>query len=247
MNRWRRNKGEKYALLLGHRGAMGLAPENTVTSIKMALEYNVDLFEIDVHLSNDKKIIVMHDEKVDRTTTGTGYISQLSSKYIKSLDAGMKFSERFKGERVPFLEEIFELMKYNHVLLNIEIKNGPVFYKGIEKQVIQLIDRYNYYERIIISSFDHYTLKTVKEINKNIYTGLLYGCNILNFEEYVEKLQVAAVHPHYHWVTKELIKKMHKRNIAVNTWVVNDPQEYKKFSRMGVDSIGTNFPDRMKF
>ncbi len=234
-------------MVLGHRGAMGLAPENTLVSIKTALKYNVDLFEIDVHLSKDKELIVIHDETVDRTTSGKGYVSQLSSKSIKSLDAGIKFEARFKGEKVPFLEEIFNLMKKYDVKLNIEIKNGPVFYKGIEKRVISLIDKYDYYDRIIISSFDHYSLKRIKEINNRAYTGLLYSSNIYDLEKYVEKLELSAVHPHNYWATKDFVKKMHENDIAVNTWVINDRKEFIKFSRIGVDSMGTNFPNKMKF
>ena len=92
MNKWRRKKDKKYSMVLGHRGAMGIAPENTLKSIEIAIKYKVDLFEIDVHLSKDKKIIVIHDETVDRTTNGKGVVRQLSSKYIKSLDAGLWFS-----------------------------------------------------------------------------------------------------------------------------------------------------------
>ncbi len=247
MNTWMREKKRKYAMVLGHRGAMGLAPENTLISINTALTHNVDMLEIDIHLSKDKKLIVIHDEKVDRTTDGKGYVYELNSKYIKSLDAGIKFSEKFKGQRVPFLEEIFDLMKDTDVRLNIEIKNGPIFYNGIEKRIIELIDQYDYYNRIILSSFDHPALKKITQINKKIYTAILYGSNINNIEEYAEKLEVSAVHPHYYWATEELVKKMHSMNIAVNTWIINEIKDFKKYSKIGVDSIGTNFPNRMQF
>jgi len=246
-NIWIRNRTQKYSMILGHRGAMGIAPENTITSFKEAFKYNVDLFELDVHLSKDKKLIVIHDHYVDRTTNGKGLVKELTSKKLKKLDAGIKFNKKFKGEKIPFLEEVFDLMKENFsVRLNIEIKNGPIFYKGIEEKIIKLIDKYNFYERIIISSFDHYTLKKIKDINPKIYTAILYGCNIFEIEKYIKKLKVSAIHPHNSWVTKELVKKMHSMNIAVNTWVINTKEDFIKFSKMGVDSIGTNYPNLMQ-
>ena len=247
MNKWRRDKNKKYSLVLGHRGAMGIAPENTIVGIKIALDIHVDMFEIDVHLSRDKKLIIIHDEKVDRTTDGTGYISNLKSKYIRSLDAGIKFSKKFKGLRVPFLEEVFDLMKNTDARLNLEIKNGPVFYKGIEDHIIELIDSYDYYDRVLVSSFDHHTLKKIKQINKRVDTAILYGSNLYDLEKYIELLEVSAVHPHYFWATRDLTKKMHNMDIAVNTWILNEKEDFKKFSRMGIDSIGTNYPDRMQF
>ncbi|MDD5066116.1 MAG: glycerophosphodiester phosphodiesterase, partial [bacterium] len=235
-------KERKSSLILGHRGAMGIAPENTIISFQTALDQKVDIIELDVHLSRDKKLVVIHDEKVDRTTDGTGLVRDMTSRQIKKLDAGIKFSKKFRNARVPFLEEVMELLKGNSVRLNIELKNGPVFYPGIEEKISRMIDQYNSYDRTIVSSFDHLSLKRLKELNNRIPTAILYGNNLLNFKKYVRELRVSAVHPHYFWVTPGLIRQMHGMNIAVNTWIINTEKDFIRFSRMGVDAIGTNFP-----
>ncbi len=245
MNKWIRNKDDNHAMVLAHRGAMGLAPENTIARIEEALKYNIDIIEIDVHLSKDNKLIVIHNESVDHTTNGNGFIGDLDSKYIRTLDAGIKFSEKFKGQKVPFLEEVMDYIKDKDVRLNIEIKNGPIVYKGIEEAVSRLVEEYNFYNRVIVSSFDHYVLKRIKEANKRIDTGMLYGCSIYKIEEYVLELEVSAVHPHYFWASPGLIDKMHKLDIAVTAWILNSTEDYIKYSEYGVDSIGTNFPNKM--
>ncbi len=235
-------------MVLGHRGAKGLAPENTIASMKEAIKYNVDLIEIDVQLSKDGKVIVMHDATVDRTTDGTGYVKDLTSSEIKKLDAGVKFNPKFKNEKVPFLEEVIEFLKnYPNVRLNIEIKNGPVFYPKIEEKVAEIINDYNYHNSAIVSSFDHIALKNIKEIDSRIYTGLLFMSRLYNLEKYVEELQLSAIHPMWFYLTEDIVKSMHKNDIAVNTWIIDDMSLYKKFASIGIDSFGTNYPDRFNF
>ncbi|MBU1078354.1 MAG: glycerophosphodiester phosphodiesterase [Spirochaetes bacterium] len=245
MNIWRRDPKSNYSIVLGHRGAMGTAPENTFAGFKEALKYNTGMIEVDVHLSKDKKLIVIHKEEVSNTTDGEGMVGELDSKYIKSLDAGIKFSKGFKNERVPFLEEVFDFVKDKDVKLNVEIKNGPIVYEGIEEKVSYLIDEYGYYDKVIVSSFDHYVLKRMKEANERIHTGLLYGCSIIDIQEYALKLGVAAVNPHYFWASVGLIEKMHEADIAVITWVINEHSEFEEYSKRGADFIGTDYPDRM--
>lgn len=245
MNPWRKKTDKP--MVLGHRGAMGLAPENTIAGIKEAIKCNADLVEIDVQLSKDRKVVVIHDPTFDRTTTGSGYVAEITSSQIKKFDAGVKFDKKFKGEKVPFLEEVIQfLLDYPAIKLNIEIKNGPVYYPGIEEEIAKIIDEYDYYNNVIISSFDHWALKKIKEINPKIYTGLLYGSRIYNLERYVEELGLSAVHPFWFYLTKEIVDSMHKIDIAVNTWIIDDMELYKKFAEMGIDSFGTNFPNRFK-
>ncbi len=242
MNPWRKDTNKP--MVLGHRGAMGLAPENTIAGIKEGIKHNVNMVEIDVQLSKDKKLIVIHDHTVNRTTTGTGYVCELTSAQIKKLDAGIKFDKKFKGEKVPLLEEVIQfLLNHPNVKLNIEIKNGPVFYPSIEEEIVKIIDEYKFYNQVIISSFDHLTLKKIKDINPEIYTGLLYSSRIYNLEKYVEELQLSAIHPLWFYLTPEIVDSMHKMNIAVNTWLINDMELYNRFSKMDIDSFGTNFPN----
>lgn len=246
MNIWLREKTVLKALLFGHRGARGLAPENTIPGIQTALQFGINFVEIDVQCSRDNKLVVMHDSEVDRTTNGHGFVHELDSGYIRSLDAGIKFNDSFKNTPVPFLEDIFDFIKDKEIRVNVEIKNAPFRFDKITELVAGAIAAYDYYNKIIVSSFDHVILQQVRELDPKIHTAVLYAERLVHFEQYVKELGVSAVHPHYHWVTQELVNSMHKINIAVNTWVINDPQVYRYYSRMGVDSIGTDFPDRFQ-
>lgn len=155
-------------IIYGHRGASQYAPENTLASYNRAIEMGADGIEIDVHKSKDGHLIVCHDERVDRTTNGQGYIKDLILKEIKSLDAGSWFSKEFSGEKIPLLEEVLEFVKDKDILLNIELKNGPIFYDGIEDELIRLVRVFNLVENTIISSFNHYSLSISKILINNL-------------------------------------------------------------------------------
>lgn len=245
-NPWLRPRGKKSALVLGHRGAMGLAPENTLSGMRTAVAFRAALLEIDVHLSRDGRLVVMHDETVDRTTNGRGFIRDLFSREIRKLDAGIRFAGKFKNEKVPFLEDILDFIKGKEVRLNIELKNGPVFYPGIERKIAGLIGQYGYHDKVLVSSFDHQALLKIKKIDPSVSIAILYAHNMVGIEAYAQKLRVAAVHPHHYWVSRGLVRAMHRINIAVNTWVVNSTADFLRLSRMGVDAVGTNYPDRFK-
>jgi len=244
MNIWRKDKKVK---IIGHRGAKGLAPENTLAGIKKAIEYNVDIIEIDVHISKDNVPVVIHDETVNRTTNGSGYVFQLTLKELKKLDAGIKFSAEFRGEKIPTLEEVLLFLKdYPNVSLNIEIKNGPIFYTGIEEKILNLLEKYNFDKRVIISSFDHNSLKKIKEINSKVCTAILYACVLYDLGSYIEKIKVDAIHPHFNYITSDVINTAHSLDIAVNTWIVNDIEKFNKLVELGIDGVGTDYPNLIK-
>jgi glycerophosphoryl diester phosphodiesterase len=153
-------------IIMGHRGAAALAPENTLLSIATAMEIGVDAVEIDVHLSKDNEIVVIHDATVDRTTNGTGAVSSYTLEAIKKLDAG-------KGETIPTLQEVIDFIG-GKVRLVIELKEA-----GTEEPVVQLIKRNGLWENVYVISFWHRLVKTVKEIESRIKTGVLFvGCPV---------------------------------------------------------------------
>src|SRR6056297_1649122 len=147
--------------ILGHRGASGMAPENTESAFKKALQSGADGVELDVHLTKDKELVVIHDERVDRTTDGTGYVKDLTLKEIKKLDAGSYFSPQFAGERILTLEEALELAR-SFKLINIEIKNMIIKYKDIERELLGTIKKMNLESKVICSSFNHYSVALIK-------------------------------------------------------------------------------------
>jgi glycerophosphoryl diester phosphodiesterase len=161
-----------------HRGASGYYPENTMMAFEKAIELGCTGIETDVHMTKDGYLVLMHDEKIDRTTDGMGYIKDYNLEELRQLDAGKWKALEFSGERIPTVEELIELAKSKDIIINFEIKTDVIWYKDIEQKLIEMIHKYNVSDKIIISSFNHYTIHKCKQIDKNIKTGLLYmeGC-----------------------------------------------------------------------
>ncbi len=228
---------------IGHRGAAGHAPENTLSSFKKALELGADTLELDVHLSKDGELIVMHDPKVDRTTNGTGYIKDLTVEELKHLDAGKLFEE-YRGEKIPLLQEVFDLAKGKATFV-IEIKNGPIFYPGIEGKLVQLIEKNDLVDDVIVIAFYHPSLKKIKELNPRIKTGILFVGAFIDPWAVAEQVGADALHPMYEYVTEEMVTAAHKRGYVVHPWTINDPVQLEQWHKYGVDGITSDYPDSL--
>lgn len=233
-------------LIIAHRGASGYAPENTMASFQKAIEMGADGIEFDVQLSKDKKLVVCHDERVDRTTDGSGFIKDLTLDEIKGLNAGKWYSEKFTNERIPTLIEVLDLVKGKDILINIELKNGIIKYNGLEEEVISLLRKLHMEQNVIVSSFNHNSLIKIKKLNKNIKTGILYVAELINPFIYAKKLEAFSIHPIYYSVSSKLIEESHKHNISVNTYTVNEHEEMEKIIKAKVDGLITNYPDKGK-
>lgn len=230
--------------VIAHRGASGYAPENTLAAFQKALDTNCDGIEFDVQMTKDGEIIVCHDYSVERTTNGKGYIKNLTLAEIKELDAGSWFDERFKGEKIPTLEEVFKIIP-SGILMNIEIKNLALERRNIEQKVVDLILKYNRIDDVIISSFDHLSLKTVREINKDIRVGVLTYSYILDTVSYIKKHEFDAysIHPSEEFLNQSLVKDAHDNGYKIFSYTVNDGEIAELFENMGVDAIFSNYPD----
>lgn len=228
--------------VIAHRGSSGTAPENTLAAFKFAIESGADFIELDVHLSKDGELIVMHDESVNRTTNGKGKIKELSLDQIKKLDAGKWFDDSFTGMVVPTLDEVFRLPDEKIKFL-IEIKGTPKKYPGIEKKVADKIARYRVKNRCILQSFNLEFLKNFHTIDSTfqlhyLVVGKVFPENIPGY--------IRAVNPNFHFVTAKKISKLHKANRTIFVWTVNDERKMKKLLELGVDGIITNFPGKLK-
>ncbi len=215
-------------MLMGHRGAKALEPENTLLSIKRAIEIGVDAVEIDVHLTRDKEVVIIHDTTVDRTTNGSGLVGNYILEEIKKLDAG-------KGEKIPTLEEVIGLVK-GRVRLIIELKE-----EGMEDKVVELIRRHGLHDSAYVISFWHMAVKRVKEMDSRIKTGvLLVGCPV---DACIARSASAeALVMNYAFVNKELVQLAHQDSLKVFIWNIDDPAMLKPYVDMGVDGIGSNDP-----
>jgi glycerophosphoryl diester phosphodiesterase len=215
-------------MIMGHRGAAALEPENTLLSIERAMEIGVDAVEIDVRLSKDKEIVVIHDSTVDRTTNGKGPVSSYALKEMKKLDAG-------KGERIPTLDEVIDLIG-NKVRLVIELKE-----EGTERRVVELIKRNNLDDKVYVISFWHSLVKTVKKMDSRIKTGvLLEGCPVDAC--IATQASANALVMKYTFVNRKFVEIAHKEGLEVFIWNIDDPQLLKPYADMRVDGIGSNDP-----
>jgi len=214
----------------GHRGAAGLEPENTLRSIRKAIDLGVDRVEIDVRVTRDGRLVVIHDETVDRTTNGHGYVNELTLDEIRKLNAG-------KGEKVPTLEEVLEITR-GRVELQIELKVPEA-----TSSTLRLIERENAEGEVIITSFIHDLLRRVHDFNPELRTGALF----FNVEGDICKKALnvysKAIHVYYRNVDAELVRHAHEMGLEIEVWNPDEPKEMRRMIKLGVDSIGTNRPD----
>jgi glycerophosphoryl diester phosphodiesterase len=230
--------------IFAHRGASGYAPENTMAAFQKALEMGADGIELDVHLSKDGHLIVCHDETLQRTTNGMGWIKDMTLEEIRQYDGGSWFNKTYLGEKVPVLQEVLDLIRSTKILLNVEIKNGIVIYPGIERKVINLIRRYGLEERTTISSFYHYSLVECKRIDPLIKTGVLYVAGWLEPWKYAKKIQANALHPIHYNINPAFLEGCRIYGLDINTYTVNEEKDMESLARMGITGMITNYPDR---
>lgn len=229
--------------VIGHRGAAGHAPENTLVSFQKALELGVDAVECDVHLSKDGEVVVIHDETVERTTNGSGYVKDLTTAELQRLDAGKLF-DAYRGERIPLLREVCQLIRGQAGLV-LEIKNGPFWYPGIEAKVVQILEQENMVENTIVIAFDHPTVKRIKALQPQLTTGILFACAFVDPWAVIAQADADAFHPQYKLVTSEMVAEAHQRGYLVNLWTINEPAHIRQWQQYGVDGIASDYPDRL--
>ncbi len=231
------------ALVIAHRGASGYAPENTMPAFEKALEMGAEGIELDVHLTKDGETVVIHDHTIDRTSNGTGMVGQFTLEEIKQLDFGSWFDEKFSGTTIPTLEEVLELLKGWEGLLNIEVKSGPIIYPEIEQKLIVLIKQYGFEQKVIFSSFNHYSLCDIKKIDPAMDIGILYMCGLVEPWIYAEHINAQALHPLFYNIIPELVEGCKKSGIKLNPYTIDDPKDMERIIKAEVDGIITNYPD----
>ena len=232
------------ALVIAHRGASGYAPENTMPAFEKALELGAEGIELDVHMTADGEIVVIHDHTIDRTSNGRGMIKDLTLEEIRKFDFGSWFDESFKGTTIPTLRDVLELLRDWDGLLNIEVKSGPIFYQGIEEKLVDLVKEYNFGDRVIFSSFNHYSLRDIKAIDSSMKIGLLYMAGLVEPCIYAKRLGAEALHPLYYNIIPEMIEGCKKNGVKLNPFTIDDEKEIEMIMRVGVDGVITNYPDR---
>ena len=224
-------------LVIGHRGAKGHAPENTISSIKKAIELGVDGIEIDVFRCASGELVVFHDKLVDKLTDGKGYIEEISLDSIKKLNV-------IGDEKIPTLNEVLDLID-GKVFLNIELKGSNTSFL-----THQLLNEYfnstNWSRnKVFISSFDWNELRAFYQLNKDVRIAVLTDDDPLDAIPIAKDLEAFAINPNYKLLTESNVSKIKSENILIYTWTVNNIKDINKVKRLGVDAIISDFPEKI--
>jgi glycerophosphoryl diester phosphodiesterase len=224
-------------LKIGHRGAKGHAPENTLISFQTAMDLDVDGIELDVHLTSNLQLICIHDDTVNRTTSGTGLINSFTLSELKALRID-------NLHEIPKLEEVLDLIN-KKIFVNIELKG-----KNTAKPVVDVIESYlngkNWnYNHFLISSFDWIALQEVRSLNPNIALGVLTQTDLGLAIGFADFIQAKSIHPYFHLLTKENTALMQQKGFQVFPWTVNELEDIQKIKSFQVDGIISDFPDRL--
>ncbi len=231
------------AMNIAHRGFSGKYPENTMLAFEKALEAGAEGIEFDVHLTRDGQLVIIHDELLDRTTDGAGLVADHTLEELRRLDASAGFKGVYGVNRIPTLEEYFQLIQGREFFTNIELKTGVIWYPGIEEKVLEVIDRFDRRKDTVISSFNHFSVVRMKELAPDILCGFLEESRIIGPAAYCVKHGIECWHPLLYDMTDDVVRELKSAGIRINAWTVNRREEMTAMLEKGVDGVITNFPD----
>lgn len=228
-----------------HRGASGYAPENTMEAYILAHQYGADGIELDVQLSKDGEIVVIHDEKIDRTSDGKGLVRDYTLKRLRAFNYNRTRPEHFRAQ-IPTLREVLLYIRdKTNMTVNIELKTGVFFYPGIEEKTVELVRELGMEESIIYSSFNHYSIRQIRQIDPKAKVGLLYEDGFIDVPKYASELGVNALHPIWRNLQYPgYLEDCRRYHLDLNVWTVNREDLMWKMCEAGVHAIITNYPDK---
>ncbi|MCC3144969.1 glycerophosphodiester phosphodiesterase [Halanaerobium sp. Z-7514] len=236
-------------LNIAHKGACGYYPENSLLAFERAVEMGCDAFEIDVQLSRDGKLVVFHDEELDKVSNGSGFLKDYTWAELKRLEIRDNNEERKYGvQKILSLEELLKMLQKNDIILNLELKNDLFDYPGMEAKVCQMLKKYQMVERVIVSSFNHYSLKRFAKLCPEVDLGILYMTTLIKPERYADFLdfEIRSLHPAAKTLNKEVVEGIKAAGYEIYPYTVNAKKELKKMIELEVDGIITDYPDRLK-
>lgn len=243
----------KVPWVVGHRGAMGHAPENTMTSFETALQLGADMLEFDVRLTKDGVPVVVHDANLDRTSNKSLYVADLNVKDLLELDAGSWFDLRFAGERIPRLST---LLKWSHnkknksgdplsFFVELKVDKDEGRREALIKAVLKELHEFKVHNRSVLISFDEPSLMMAHKISPSTGTGFLYSDLLFDALDRAKKLKVNHLLPRKDRVTGDLVEEAHQAGLAVVAWTADRLDEFRKLVIWQVDAVATNYPDRL--
>lgn len=226
-----------------HRGASAYAPENTMEAFELAVAQKADGIELDIQLTKDGKLAVIHDETIDRTCNGTGYVKDFTMKELKGFCCGKPHPE-YRSSVIPELSEVLALIKPTDLTVNIELKTGIFRYRGIEEEALKQVKDAGMEERVIYSSFHHPSIVQIKRLSPEALTGILYSDGWINIIGYAKLIGADALHPAVNNLqSRKLITESRKRKLPLHVWTVDQEAIMEYLSEQEVAAIITNYPD----
>ena len=223
---------------IGHRGAAGLAPENTKAGFKKAIELGLDMIELDIQLTKDNQIVVVHDYNLERIAGVSSKINELTLKQLKEIDIGSYFGDQFSDQRIMTLKEVISVVK-TKLMLNIEIKMLEDKSQLLINKLKQLLTEENFIDQVIISSFNHCYLQ---ELGPEFKTAILINSHPVDPVTMIESANANGIHPNHKLLTPQLIQQVQQAGYFVNTWTVNDSAKIKQLKEWGIDGIVSDNP-----
>jgi glycerophosphoryl diester phosphodiesterase len=225
--------------IFAHRGYSSAFAENTMSAFIAAEKAGANGLELDVQLTKDGEVVVIHDEKIDRTTNGKGYVNSLTFNEIIKFNANKKGANQ---EQIPSLIEVLEWMQTNQLVCNIELKNNLIPYAGMEEKVIQLVRKFNLSNRIIISSFNHYSIVLSYRLAPEIETAPLFNERIYMPWVYAQSIRAQGIHPKLATITDDIIIGAIENGVAVRPYTVNKDADMHRLFKLNCTSIITDDP-----
>jgi glycerophosphoryl diester phosphodiesterase len=240
-------RGKYPVLVIAHRGLSGLAPENTISAFKKAIDVGSDVIESDIHFSKDREVVVIHDDRLERTTTGRGKVGDYDLKELKKLDAGSWFGTKFAGEPIPTLSELLKLAR-GKILLNIEIKReraAPFPIADLSRQALAQVQKAGMIEQVIFSSFHPPALEIIRQKKSPARIALLFHRSWSSVSEITRGRCYTALNLQARHLTERKISSIHEQGMNVNVYTVNAEGKMRDYIRWRVDGIITNHADRL--
>jgi glycerophosphoryl diester phosphodiesterase len=220
-------------LVIGHRGAMGHCPENTLLSFERAAELGAEWVELDVHTSRDGTLMVIHDPTLERTTNGSGHVADHSLLELKSLDAG-------QGQPIPTLDEVLLWARQRGIGVDIEVKQAS------PEAIVEAVERAGMRDQVLISSFNHPLVRQVRMLQPRLRVGMLYAHRAIDPVAMAADAGAGWLLPHWSYVVPEDVQTIHAAGLEVWTWATSDPEVLRALIAAGVDGIATNHPDILR-
>ena len=226
-----------------HRGASGYAPENSLEAFEKAVRLGADGVELDIQMTRDGELVVIHDERIDRVSNGSGMVGEYTLSQLRQYDFN-RTNPEFSNVKIPTLEEVYDLFRGTILDINVELKTGICFYDGLAERVLELTGRMGMVDKVWFSSFNHYSVMKMREYDPAARTGLLYADGFQDVPGYAAGLGADALHPVlYNLQYDGFLEACREKNLLLHVWTVDDEKYMKLLVKEGIDAIITNKPD----